>query len=77
MSVGGDTVHTGQVFFNERITAAVYRQAPYAARGQYDTPHARDNIYEDAGGASAELKLARRKGGLRGYVGTIALGVVT
>jgi protocatechuate 3,4-dioxygenase beta subunit len=75
--VGGETVHTGQVFFNERITAAVYRQAPYASRGRYDTPHARDNIYRQAGGSSAELKLTRRTGGLRGYVGTIAIGVVT
>jgi protocatechuate 3,4-dioxygenase beta subunit len=75
--VGGDTVHTGQVFFNEKITAAVYRQAPYASRGQYDTPHARDSIYREAGGSTAELKLARRTGGLRGYVGTIAIGVVT
>jgi protocatechuate 3,4-dioxygenase beta subunit len=75
--VGGDTVHTGQVFFNEKITAAVYRQAPYASRGQYDTPHARDSIYREAGGSNAELKLARRTGGLKGYVGTIAIGVVT
>ena len=74
---GGDEVHTGQVFFSERITAAVYRQAPYARRGQSDTPHSRDNIYEQAGGSSAELKLTRRTGGLRGYVGTIAIGVVT
>jgi protocatechuate 3,4-dioxygenase beta subunit len=75
--VGGEAVHTGQIFFNEKITAAVYRQAPYAARGQYDTSHARDNIYHQAGGSSAELKLAKRTGGLKGYVGTIAIGVVT
>jgi protocatechuate 3,4-dioxygenase beta subunit len=75
--VGGDTVHTGQVFFNERITAAVYRQAPYARRGEYDTPHARDTIYREAGGSTAELKLTRRTGGRKGYVGTIAIGVVT
>ena len=33
VSVGGDDVHTGQVFFNEKITAAVYKQAPYTSRG--------------------------------------------
>lgn len=77
VNVGGDTVHTGQVFFNERITAAVYKQAPYARRGQYDTPHARDTIYRQAGGSIAELKLTRRTGGLKGYLGTIAVGVVT
>jgi protocatechuate 3,4-dioxygenase beta subunit len=75
--VGGDTVHTGQVFFNERITATVYKQAPYASRGRYDTPHARDGIYRQAGGSTAELKLTRRTGGLKGYLGTIAIGVVT
>lgn len=75
--VGGNAVHTGQIFFDEKITAAVYKQAPYASRGQYDTSHASDNIYHQAGGSTAELKLAKRTGGLKGYVGTIAIGVVT
>ena len=75
--VGGNEVHTGQIFFNERITAAVYRTAPYAGRGQYDTPHSSDMIYLQAGGSRAELKLTKRAGGLRGYLGTIAIGVVT
>ena len=77
VSVGGNEVHTGQIFFNETITRTVYRQAPYASRGQYDTPHAQDMIYQQAGGSKAELKLKRRTGGLKGYVGTIAIGVVT
>ncbi len=77
VSVGGNAVHTGQVFFNEKITATVYKQAPYASRGQYDTPHSSDSIYSQAGGSTAELKLARRTGGLKGYLGTIAIGVVT
>ena len=76
VSVGGNEVHTGQIFFNEQITAQVYKQAPYSSRGQYDTPHARDNIYEQAGGSTAQVKLAKRTGGLKGYVGTIAIGVV-
>ncbi len=76
VNVGGTTVHTGQVFMNEKITAAVYRQKPYAARGPYDTSHARDGIYRQAGGAKAELKLTRRPSPLKGYAGTIALGVV-
>jgi protocatechuate 3,4-dioxygenase beta subunit len=77
VSVGGNAVHTGQVFFNERITTAVYRQAPYRSRGRYDTPHSRDGIYAQVGGSAAELKLTRRTGGQRGYVGSIAIGVVT
>jgi protocatechuate 3,4-dioxygenase beta subunit len=74
--VGGNEVHTGQIFFNEKIAAAVYEHAPYASRGTYDTPHAADNIYEQAGGSSAQVKLARRTGGVKGYVGTIAIGIV-
>jgi protocatechuate 3,4-dioxygenase beta subunit len=76
VSVGGNEVHTGQVFFNEKITTAVYQAAPYRSRGQYDTPHARDGIYSQAGGPRAELTLKRRTGGRRGYVGTIAVGVL-
>ena len=74
--VGGNEIHTGQIFFNERITAAVYKQAPYSSRGAYDTPHSADNIYEQAGGSNAQVKLGRRTGGLKGYVGTIAIGIV-
>jgi len=66
VSVGGNEVHTGQIFFNETITRTVYKQKPYAARGTYDTPHAQDVIYRQAGGSKAELKLKRRTGGLNG-----------
>lgn len=76
VSVGGNEVHTGQVFCNEKVTTVVYKQAPYRSRGRYDTSHAADGIYARAGGSRAELKLARRSGGLRGYVGAIAVGVV-
>lgn len=75
--VGGKVVHTGQVFFNERITAAVYRSAPYSSHGQPDTPHASDSIYAQAGGSSAVLKLGKRAQGLKGYVGRIVVGVAT
>jgi protocatechuate 3,4-dioxygenase beta subunit len=77
VSVGGNIVHTGQIFFNEKITAAVYGQAPYARRGRYDTSHSSDSIYRQAGGSAAELKLTRRSGGRKGYLGTIAIGVAT
>jgi len=75
VSVGGGVVHTGQVFFNEAISRKVYAHAPY--HGTYDTPHAQDMIYAQAGGSTAELKLAKRNGGLKGYIGTIAIGVAT
>ncbi len=77
VAVGGNVVHTGQVFFNEAITRKIYAQAPYASRGVYDTPHASDSIYAEAGGSSAELKLTKRTGSLKGYLGTIAIGVVS
>jgi hypothetical protein len=65
------------VFFNEAITRKVYARAPYRSRGQYDTPHARDMIYRQAGGSRAELKLTKRGKDMKGYLGTIAIGVVT
>jgi protocatechuate 3,4-dioxygenase beta subunit len=73
--VGGDVVHTGQVFLDEKTTATVYRTAPYAERGQPDTPHAADMLFQQAGGARAQLKLAKRPSGARGYLGTIVVGV--
>ena len=74
--IGQDrVVHTGQLFFNEAATAAVYKQAPYSSHGQYDTPHARDMIYAQAGGARAVVRLTERARGLRGYVGRIVAGV--
>jgi protocatechuate 3,4-dioxygenase beta subunit len=75
--VGGEVVHTGQVFFNERTTAAVYRQAPYSSHGQSDTSHSEDTIYAQAGRSRAVMRLRRRTRGRRGYRGTITLGVAT
>jgi hypothetical protein len=66
-----------QLFHSARSGVAGAVQA-VAVRGErrVDTPHARDSIYRQAGGSSAELKLAHRTGGLKGHVGTIAIGVV-
>ena len=77
--VGGAdrVVHTGQVFFNEAIQASVYRTGAYARRGQADTSHAQDLIYAQAGGSRAVVRLSRRPGGARGYVGRIVIGVAT
>ena len=75
--VGGSVVHTGQVFFNEAVTAAVYKRAPYKSHGQPDTSHAADTIFAAAGKGKAVLKLGKRPGGKPGYRGTITLGVAT
>jgi protocatechuate 3,4-dioxygenase beta subunit len=75
--VGGKVVHTGQVFLDEAITRAVYRQAPYRSHGRPDTSHARDTIYAAAGKGKALLRLRRRTRGRTGYRGSITLGVAT
>jgi protocatechuate 3,4-dioxygenase beta subunit len=72
--VGGNVVHTGQLFFRPATSAAVYRTSAYAAHGQADTTNATDMIYAD-GGSKSLLALRRRAGG--GYTGAIALGVRT
>lgn len=73
--VGGDVVHTGQVFFSERVTASVYTREPYSAHGEPDTTHAEDGIYAAAGASRAQLRLERRRGRSEGYRGRITLGV--
>jgi protocatechuate 3,4-dioxygenase beta subunit len=70
-------VHTGQVFFDEAITAAVYKQAPYSSHGPADTSHARDMIFAQAGGSRAVVRLSKRPRGARGYVGRIVIGVAS
>jgi protocatechuate 3,4-dioxygenase beta subunit len=69
--VGGSVVHTGQLFFPNALTDAVYKAAPYKSRGNPDTPNTRDSIFVNGGKAGL---LALRKSGA-GYLGTIAMGV--
>jgi protocatechuate 3,4-dioxygenase beta subunit len=71
--VGGNVVHTGQLFMPDAVSAAVYRTGVYAARGQQDVKNARDNIYAQAGAGRAVMTMRNR--GSNGYVGTIAMGV--
>jgi protocatechuate 3,4-dioxygenase beta subunit len=70
--VGGNVVHTGQLFFKTATSDAVYQSGAYASHGEPDTTNATDNIYAN-GGSKSLLHLVRRSGG--GYVGAIALGV--
>jgi protocatechuate 3,4-dioxygenase beta subunit len=69
--VGGTAVHTGQLFFNDAVTDAVYARSPYKTRPNRDTRNAADSIFRN-GGSRSILKL--RKVG-SGYRGTIAMGV--
>jgi protocatechuate 3,4-dioxygenase beta subunit len=69
--LGGTTVHTGQLFFPDRLTDTVYKRSPYNRRPNRDPRNAADSIYRN-GGARSTLKLVRNG---NGYVGRITMGV--
>jgi protocatechuate 3,4-dioxygenase beta subunit len=71
--VGGTVVHTGQVYFADTTTDAVYALEPYAARGPRPTTNDSDGIFA-GGGAESMLALRRRRGV---YTGRITLVVQT
>jgi protocatechuate 3,4-dioxygenase beta subunit len=72
--VGGSVVHTGQLFFADRTSDAVYRTSAYKSHGQPDTTNGSDSIYAAAGGSKAKVHLTRRKK-RSGYRGRITVGV--
>jgi protocatechuate 3,4-dioxygenase beta subunit len=69
--LGGNVVHTGQLFFPEALTQAVYKKAPYNRRPGPDVPNAADAIYRN-GGSKSTLSVRRSAAG---YAGAIAMGV--
>jgi protocatechuate 3,4-dioxygenase beta subunit len=69
--VAGNVVHTGQLYFPDSLTDAVYKRAPYARRPNRNTRNAADSIYRD-GGKRSTLRLKRSGSG---YVGSITMGV--
>jgi protocatechuate 3,4-dioxygenase beta subunit len=71
--VRGNVVHTGQLFFADSVTDAVYRRAPYAKRPNRTTRNADDAIFVN-GGRNSMVKV-RRQGS--GYVGSLTMGVHT
>jgi len=71
--VSGNVVHTGQLFFPDTLTDAVYRRAPYSRRPGRDVRNATDSIFRN-GGSKSLLKLARSATG-SGYVATVTMGV--
>lgn len=68
---GRDIAHTGQLYFPDRVTDAVYRRAPYRSRPNRDPRNVGDAIYRD-GGRRSQLRLTRSGSG---YVGAITMGV--
>jgi protocatechuate 3,4-dioxygenase beta subunit len=70
--VRGNVVHTGQLYFSDAITDAVFKQAPYNKRGRRTTRNANDFVFAN-GGKRSLLRLRRRAAG--GYIGSITMGV--
>jgi protocatechuate 3,4-dioxygenase beta subunit len=69
--LGGRVVHTGQLYFRDALTDAVYKAAPYTSRPGRDTRNANDSVYRNGGRKS--LLAVRRQGS--GYFGMITMGV--
>jgi protocatechuate 3,4-dioxygenase beta subunit len=69
--VRGNVVHTGQLYFPDGLTDAVFMRAPYSRRPSRSTRNAADSVYRN-GGRRSTLRL-RRSGA--GYVGSIVMGV--
>ena len=69
--VRGNVVHTGQLYFPDTLTDAVYRRAPYSSRPSRDTRNANDSVFRN-GGRRSLLSLRRNS---TGYLGTIRMGV--
>ena len=62
--IGGNVVHTGQLYFPDAVTDAVYRRAPYTRRPSRTTRNAADSIYRN-GGRRSTLKLDEERLRLR------------
>jgi hypothetical protein len=71
VQIGGNVVHTGQLFFPDAFTDAVYERAPYTTRPDRTTRNANDSIFVNGGKKS--LVSVRKSGS--GYVAAITMGV--
>jgi protocatechuate 3,4-dioxygenase beta subunit len=70
--VSGNVVHTGQLYFPDSMTDAVYRRTPYSSRPNRDVRNGSDSIYLSGGKRSA-LRVKKNSAGV--YVATITMGV--
>jgi protocatechuate 3,4-dioxygenase beta subunit len=70
--IRGNVVHTGQLYFPDAVTDAVYRRAPYSSRSARDTRNANDSVYRN-GGRRSLVSIRRNSAGV--YVATIVMGV--
>jgi protocatechuate 3,4-dioxygenase beta subunit len=70
--LGGNVVHTGQLYFPDTVTDAVYRKQPYSSRGARDVRNAADSIFRN-GGSKSLVNVKKNSAGV--YVATIMMGV--
>ena len=71
--VGGNVVHTGQLYFPDPFTDKVYKRAPYNRRPNRNTRNVADSIFRN-GGSRSMVRIAKSG---TGYVGRITMGVQT
>jgi protocatechuate 3,4-dioxygenase beta subunit len=71
--LGGNVVHTGQLYFPDTLTDKVYRKIPYSARPGRTTRNANDSVFVNGGKNSM---VTVRADGTGGYVAAITMGVV-
>src|SRR5204863_6489132 len=70
--IGGNVVHTGQLYFSDSLTDKVYAKAPYTSRPSRTTRNANDSIYRNGGRRSLLALRADRSA----YVASLTMGVV-
>src|SRR5947199_4092194 len=70
--LGGNVVHTGQIYFPDGVTDAVYRNQPYSSRPNRDVRNAADSIFRN-GGSKSLVSVKKNSAGV--YVATIMMGV--
>ena len=58
--VGGNVVHTGQLYFPDTLTDKVYRKAPYKSRPGRTTRNSNDFVFAN-GGKNSMLSVQRRR----------------
>jgi len=70
--LGGNLLHTGQLYFPDTVTDAVYRKAPYTSRPNRDVRNAADSIYRN-GGKRSQVSVTKNSAGV--YVASVVMGV--
>jgi protocatechuate 3,4-dioxygenase beta subunit len=74
VNVGGKTIHTGQLFFDDTYTDTVFKDnAPYNARSARQMRNANDGIF-NGGGAGSIFAITKDD---KGYAGSMTMGVKT